>query len=223
MVTRRKSEFEKARGEMRRGLHSLIRAVPVLARLHWRDLVMPWRRLSAPVALALIALVALAMILDTGENVNADPVLPEGAGVMVGGDVVAPGTRCEEDEVITYRVLMGGEGVGCVHYDYVVMEFLDTCIIGNSEVHPRVTPNLATLHLRDDTFRSWCDAVVDDVSDGVVSLDDLLFDVATMPGYTLATPEPTPTATSAGDAVSPHMTITPTAVTPKSLPSTGSR
>ena len=208
MVTKRKSEFEKARGDARRGLARMVGTLPLVARLNWRNVVMPWRMLPAPVALALIALVALAMVLDTGENAEAFPL--EGAGVTIGGDTVTPGTRCAEDEVITYLALLGGEGVGCVHYEYVVMQFLNDCIIGNSQ-HGG---NLASWHLRDPAFRSWCDTVIDDASDGMVSLADMLIDL-------VSTVEPSPSPTVTATAIDATPTVTPGV--PKSLPSTGSR
>ncbi len=43
------------------------RAVSRMMRANWRNVVMPWRMLPAPMAWALIGLVALAMILDMGE------------------------------------------------------------------------------------------------------------------------------------------------------------
>lgn len=219
MVTKRKSEYAKARGDVRRALARMVKALPMVARVNWRNIVMPWRMLPVPVALALIALVALAMVLDRGDEVIA--ALP--SDVTIGGDTVAPGTHCEEDEVITYRVLMGGQGVGCVHVEYVIQEFIGECIIGNTEVHPRVTPNLATLHLLDPAFGSWCASVVDDMSDGVVALADMLVDVNALPGYpghvagSASTPTITPTVIP-----SDGMPTTAYAV-PRSLPSTGSR
>lgn len=221
MVTKRKSEFQKARGDTRRAFGRMVAALPMVARLNWRNIVMPWRMLPAPVAMALIALVALAMVLDNGEHVDAQPI---GGSVTIGADTVPPDTHCAEDEVITYRALIGREGVGCVHYEYVVMEFLDDCIIGNSVEHPRVTPNLATLHLRDPEFGSWCSSVVDDVSDGIVSLGDLLLDVNTLPGYPGHVPAETPVPTVSPDStVNTGKDTMPTAILPKSLPSTGSR
>ncbi len=210
----------------------MVAALPLMARVNWRNVVMPWRMLPAPVALALIALVALAMVLDRGSDAVAQQPIPaplSGQGVMVGADTVAPGTRCEEDEVITYRALIGGQGVGCVHYEYVVMEFLNDCIIGNSEAHALVTPNLATLHLRDPEFRSWCDGVVDDVSDGIVSLADMIVDVRTLRGYpgyipeVTATPTATPTMTATATASPTATGATPTHAIPMALPATGGR
>lgn len=221
MVTKRKSELAKARGETLRAASRMVKALPMVARVNWRNIVMPWRMLPAPVALALIALVALAMVLDTGSDASAtgEPPTPiQGQGVMVGGDTVAPGTRCAEDDVITYRVLMGGSGVGCVHYEYLAMDFLAECIIGTSETHPLVTPNLASRHIQDQSFGSWCQTAVDDVSDGIVTLADLLYDAASTVAVepAIGTPTMTPTMTA-----SPTMTATPMA--PKSLPSTGSK
>lgn len=212
MVTKRKSEFSKARGDIRRATVRMVKALPMV-RVNWRNVIMPWRLIPMPIAMALIALVALAMVLDNGDNVGASVgvgVLEE-QRVMIGGDTVDPGTRCEEDEIIYYRVLMGGTGVGCVHYEYLVMDFLLECIVGNVDHGD----NLASLHLRDPAFRSWCDTVIDDATDGVVSLGDLLFDTAYVPEVT---PTITPTMT-ATIGVMPTMTSTPSL--PKSLPSAG--
>ncbi len=208
MATKRKSEFDKARGDTRRAVIRMVKALPVVARVTWRNVVMPWRMLPAPVALALIALVALAMVLDTGDNVNADNV----QGVVIGGDTVPPGTHCQEDDVITYRVLLGGQGVGCVHYEYVIMEFIGDCLIGNSEHGD----NLASYRLRDPSFRSWCDAVVDDASDGMVSLGDWLIDTSSSSTVAPAI-TPTMTATPSGS------TMIPTPALPSALPLAGSR
>ncbi len=210
MVTKRKSELQKASGDVRRSFGRMVAALPMVARVNWRNIVMPWRMIPVPVALALIGLVALAMVLDNGDapaNANA------GGDVVIGGDVVAPGTRCAEDEVISYLAPLGGEGVGCVHYEYIVMDFIAECLIGNS-AHG---DNLASHHLRDQAFGSWCAAVVDDTSDGVVALDDLIVDTSLVSevSSTVAT---TPT-------VSASASVTPTATMqlPASLPNTGSR
>ena len=101
MVTKRKSEFQKARGESWRAVKSMGRALPILARVNWRNIVMPWRMIPMPLAMALIALVALAMVLDRGDDVaSATDQALGGSAVMIGGDTVAPGTHCEEDEII---------------------------------------------------------------------------------------------------------------------------
>ena len=216
MVTKRKSEFSKARGDTRRAVVRMVKALPIIARVNWRTVVMPWRLIPMPVALALIALVALAMVLDNGDNVDASAGTLEGQGVMIGGDTVDAGTRCEEDEVITYRVLLGGSGVGCVNVEYVHMAFILECLVGNADHGD----NLASLHLRDPAYGSWCSIVVDDATDGVVSLGDLLFDTAYRPAVT-PTMMPTMTATAMAMDITPTMTPTPSL--PKSLPSTGSR
>ena len=209
MTTKRKSELHKASGDMMRATSRFMRALPMVTRVNWRNVVMPWRMIPAPVALALIALVALAMVLDNGDDVAASS-----ADVTIGADTVAPGTSCEEDEVIGYLVLLGGEGVGCIHYEYIVMEFIGDCLIGNSQYGD----NLASYHLRDQGFGSWCNDVVDDASDGTMSLNDLIVDTA-YNSEVSSTVAITPT-------VSPGMaTITPTATmrAPVSLPNTGSR
>ncbi len=211
MVTKRKSEFNKARGDTRRAVVRMLRALPVVARVNWRNIVMPWRLIPMPVALALIALVALAMLLDTGDDASAQPAVSPavGEGVVIGADTVAAGTRCAEDEVITYRALIGGSGVGCEHYEYLIMDFIGECLIGNAQ-HGE---NLASYHLRFETFRSWCDGVVDDGSDGALALADILVDV----GAT-STPTMVPTST-----VSDTSSAAATPIMPSGLPITGSR
>ncbi len=208
MTTRRKSEFEKARGDVRRSISRMVRMLPYLAFVNWRNIVMPWRMLPVPVALALIALVALAMILDNGSDANAQPLAQD---VTIGSDTVAPGTHCEEDEVISYRALLGGQGVGCVHYEYVIMDYLTECLIGNSEYGD----NLASLHLRDQAFGSWCADVVDDASDGMVSLSDLLIDTASVGTVAPAITPTIPASLSDAQPVTPMLPI--------ALPATGSR
>ena len=217
MVTKRKTEFSKASGDLRRSFARMWHALPVVGRANWRMLLQPWRMVPAPVALALIALIALAMVLDTGEQtsasggtVTAATATPD-TSIMIGADTVAPGTQCQEDEVITYLVLVGGTGVGCVNYEYVAMDFILECLIGNSDHGD----NLASIHLRDPAYGSYCGTVVNDASDGTVSLADLLFDTAV---DTAVTPTVTPTM-GASATVTP--TVTPTRMPPQSLPSTG--
>ena len=217
MVTKRKSEISKATGDLRRATARMWRALPMVGRANWGMMLQPWRLVPAPVALALIALIALAMVLDTGEQTSASAyTVPAGSptpdtSIMIGGDTVAPGTQCEEDEVITYLALVGGTGVGCVNYEYVVMDFILECLIGNSDHGD----NLASIHLRDPAYGSWCGTVVNDASDGTVSLADLMFDTAV---DTAVTPTVTPTM-GASATVTP--TISPTIRPPQSLPSTG--
>ena len=219
MVTKTKTEFSKASGNLRRAVARMWHALPVVGRATWLMLLQPWRLVPVPVALALIALIALAMVLDTGEQTSASTgartltiatPTPD-ISIMIGADVVAPGTRCEEDEVIAYLVLVGGSGVGCVHTEYIIMDFLLECVIGNSE-HGG---NLASLHLRDPAYGSHCGTVVNDASDGMVSLTDLLFDTSVDMGVT---PTMSPTM---GASVTPTGTMTSTPIPPKSLPSTG--
>ena len=206
-MAKQKSELSNATRATRRGISRMLGALPVVARVNWKNIVMPWRMLPAPVALALIGLVALAMVLDNGDAVTAQPV--DGQGVVIGGDTVAPGTRCEEDEVITYRALLGGQGVGCVHYEYVIMDFVLDCLIGNSEHGD----NLASYHLRDQAFRSWCDTVIDDATDGYATLADLLIDTSSV---AVATPSAT-----ASMAMGATVTLTP--MLPAALPVAGIR
>ncbi len=104
-------------------------------------------------------------------------------GVGIGGDIVPDGTFCAEDEVITYRNIdefgeaarVAGSGVGCVHYEYVIMDFLLECVYTNSETGP---DTLARLHAADPEYGSWCSTVVDDSSDGFWTINDLILDSA---------------------------------------------
>ncbi len=208
MATQRKSEFAKARGDARRGITRLVGSLPGMARLNWRTVIMPWRLIPMPIGMALIALVALAMVLDTGGDAVADAPPLDGQGVVIGADTVPEGTRCQEDEVITYRALLGYDGVGCVHYEYVVMDFIAECLVGNSE-HGS---NNASYHVRDDSFRSWCSAVIDDGSDGMLSLADMVIDTA---------PTATPTLSPMATATPSGTTSTDAPVMPSTLPSSG--
>jgi len=108
-------------------------------------------------------------------------VNPDGS-ITIGGDTVPPGTRCYEDEVIYFTNWISGEygapaygaPVGCVHYEYIVMDFILECLIANTDSGT----NNATRHAADAAYQSWCSAVVDDASDGALSLGDLLVDTA---------------------------------------------
>ncbi len=105
MSTRRKTEIEKARGQFARAFVQLGRSIPATLRANWRNVLMPWRMLPMPVALALVALVGLAMVLDTGEEI----------GATVGGTLVPAALDCEEDEVIGFVGIP--DLLVCVHVD----------------------------------------------------------------------------------------------------------
>jgi hypothetical protein len=121
-----------------------------------------------------------------GENgtpytVGATPTaLPFGADTYaaayvpprIGGDTVPSGVVCAEDEVLAYA--RGADGLGCVHYEVLAVDFVLECLIGNS-THGT---NNASAHARDAAYASWCSTVIDDASDGVVSLSDVLTDTA---------------------------------------------
>ncbi len=105
MSTRRKTEIEKARGQFARAFVQLGRSIPATLRANWRNVLMPWRMLPMPVALALVALVGLAMVLDTGDDI----------GATVGGTLVPAALDCEEDEVIGFVGIP--DLLVCVHVD----------------------------------------------------------------------------------------------------------
>ena len=67
MTTKRRTEIQKTRGAFARAFTQAGRSLPTALRLNWRNVLMPWRLLPMPVALALIGLVALAMIIAPDE------------------------------------------------------------------------------------------------------------------------------------------------------------
>ncbi len=109
-------------------------------------------------------------------------VTSEGSGAAkIGGTLVPSDLRCYEDEPIYFINWLGGEyaniegaPIGCVHYEYFAIDFVLECLIGNSEYGT----NNASEHLRDPNYGSWCSDVIDNSSDGVVSIGDLLTDTA---------------------------------------------
>ncbi len=107
MVTRRKTEMEKSRGAFRRAFAQLGRSLPATLKGNWRNVVMPWRLLPVPVALALIALVALAMVLD-GLGVVGDVA-------TIGGQPVPAALACAEDESIAFVGIP--DTLVCVHVE----------------------------------------------------------------------------------------------------------
>ena len=110
------------------------------------------------------------------QRINAD------GSITIGGDTVPKGIRCGEDETIyfvnwirgQYEAPDYGAPLGCVHYEYLVADFIAECLIGDSE---RGT-NLASEHARVAAYLSWCSDVVDYASDGILSLDAILVDMA---------------------------------------------
>ena len=67
MTTKRLSEMQKTRGAFGRAFAQAGQSLPAALRINWRNVVMPWRMLPQPVALALIGLVALAMVITPSE------------------------------------------------------------------------------------------------------------------------------------------------------------
>lgn len=105
------------------------RMVSRIMRANWRNIIMPWRMIPAPMAWALIGLVALAMVLDYGSegsegSVAGAPVsiavAPTGAPdtiTLTLGDYIAGETPCEEDAV--YDTV----GRECIHVDRIMPAF----------------------------------------------------------------------------------------------------
>ncbi len=108
MTTRRKTEIAKARGQFARAFAQLGRSLPATLRANWRNVLMPWRMLPMPLALALVALIGLAMVLDEGDT----------TGATVGGTLVPVALDCEEDEVIGFNGIP--DTLVCVHVDSFV-------------------------------------------------------------------------------------------------------
>ncbi len=88
------------------------RAVSRMMRANWRNVVMPWRMIPAPMAWALIGLVALAMILDMGDHEEPAKAAPDTVTLTL-GDYIPSESPCAEDEV--YDTV----GVRCVHIDRI--------------------------------------------------------------------------------------------------------
>ncbi len=106
MTTPRKTDMQKTRGAFARAFTQTGQAIPALLRTNWRNIVMPWRMLPHPVALALIGLVALAMVLDMGE----EPVS------TIGSTAVPSTLDCAEDTVIAFT---GVDTLACVHFENI--------------------------------------------------------------------------------------------------------
>lgn len=104
MTTKRKTEMQKARGAFGRAFTQTGQAIPATVRRHWRKLLMPWTMLPHSVALALIGLVALAMVLDTGDG-----------SATIGGTAVPSTLDCAEDESIAFVGIP--DTLVCVHVD----------------------------------------------------------------------------------------------------------
>lgn len=91
-------------------------------------------------------------------------VAPSVQGVMLGGSVVGDGLRCAEDELIAPT---GADSAGCVHYERVIADYLLECgIIGTPQ------PTTAGAASAGGT-PTWCDSLIDDASDGTLSLEEL--------------------------------------------------
>lgn len=148
MVTKRLSEMAKARRAFRRAFAQLGQSLPALARNNWRNVLMPWRLLPQPIALALIGLVALAMVLNPPEADSFDVA-------TIGGTAVPSTLACEEDEVIgfvgipdtlvciQFEQTVNGDAHGCVPPAFY-SEALAVCVLGVSEVSSTAVSSTAT-------------------------------------------------------------------------------
>lgn len=106
MTTPRKSELSKTASAFRRAFVQLRQALPSTLRANWKTILFPIRLVPVPVALALIALVALAMILY--------PPVDDVPVATIGGQDVPP-LACEEDETIGFVGVP--DTLVCVHYE----------------------------------------------------------------------------------------------------------
>ncbi len=107
MTTKRKSELTKTAGAFRRAFKQARESMPAVLREHWKTILFPIRLVPTPVALALIALVALAMILY--------PPVDEAGTATIGGQDVPSALHCEEDETIGFVGIP--DTLLCVHYE----------------------------------------------------------------------------------------------------------
>ena len=120
MTTPRKSELSKTASAFRRAFAQLGQVLPIprMARaLPWRSILMPWQWIPSPVMLAMIALVALAMVLDT-------LAAPSTVATIGGQDV--PPLACEEDETIGFVGIP--DTLVCVHYENYAEQDAGGCI-----------------------------------------------------------------------------------------------
>ena len=119
-MTTKRTDRQKTRAAFARAFRQAgIPSLPAAMRANWRNVVMPWRMLPQPVALALIALVALAMVLDIGEEPIPAPAASEqGSGqrtvTLTLGDYIPGETPCVEDAV--YDTV----GETCIHVDRIM-------------------------------------------------------------------------------------------------------
>ncbi len=68
-MTTKRTERQKTRAAFARAFKQAgAPSLPAFIRANWRNILMPWRMLPMPIAWALIGLVALAMVLDTGSE-----------------------------------------------------------------------------------------------------------------------------------------------------------
>jgi hypothetical protein len=111
MVTPRKTESEKTRAAFGRAFGQLTRGLPSILVRNWRNVLMPWRMLPYPIALALIGLVALAIVFAPPETTDAER---DGTITLTLGDYVPGETSCEEDAVFDH---VSNE---CIHVDRIL-------------------------------------------------------------------------------------------------------
>lgn len=120
MVTKRKTEMEKTRAAFGRAFSQLFRRLPATLRRNWLNILMPWRLLPQPVALALIGLVALAMVCAPPTDAGRD-------ASTIGGTLVPDGLHCAEDEVIGFVGIP--DTLVCVHTDKLQELFPDPDVV----------------------------------------------------------------------------------------------
>jgi hypothetical protein len=123
MVTKRKSDLSKTAGAFRRAFTQLARSLPIPAALrrNWLSVLFPIRLVSQPVALALIALVALVLVLDALGALDDDTLTP----ATIGGQDV-PALACEEDETIGFVGIP--DTLVCVHFENYAVQDVGGCV-----------------------------------------------------------------------------------------------
>ncbi len=118
-MTKKLTRNQKTRAAFARAFHSAgmsPRGVNRIMRANWRNILMPWRMIPAPMAWALIGLVALAMVLDMGAE-EAPVVASPDTVTLTLGDYIPGESPCAEDAV--YDTV----GETCIHVDRIAPPF----------------------------------------------------------------------------------------------------
>ncbi len=105
-----------------------------MMRANWRNVLMPWRMIPQPVAFALIGLVALAMVLDMGEEEPSPAMGAPDTVTLTLGQYIPGESPCEEDE------LFDTVGVECVHIERVAPRHTQPAPAATQRVAPTMTP-----------------------------------------------------------------------------------